>query len=250
LLKGLTTAAAPTIKTQLVPANAIQQTNNKIDTFELSIDTAQIANRILTRPLQIKDLDFTDLTILDDLEISRAGIAPPPPMHGFNGMVGGPPPPPPPPIGGIGAPPPPPPPPMAGFGGPPPPPPMFKMSQSTNSLAGSVMNLSSKYDMDDHDKRKLIKLHWREAHVPFTLAAPTPSLNKYGSVVPVKSGQEESIWTNLTHVEIDKDKLAHLFELKQAEVKTKVNHKFQGLSFYIHYINSWSIIEISSEIVI
>ncbi len=223
---GLTTAATPTIKAHSTPANANQQPTNKIDAFDLSIDTAQIANRILTRPLQIKDLDFTDLTTMDDLEVTRVSTAPPPPppMFGFNGLAGGPPPPPPPPpMGGFGGPPPPPPP-MGGFGGPPPPPPMFKMSQSTNNLSGSVMNLSSRpgADVDDQDKRKLIKLHWREAQVPFT-PAPAPVVSRYGSVAPAQPVQDESIWSSLTHMEIDKEKLAHLFELKQAEVKTKVS---------------------------
>jgi hypothetical protein len=60
---------------------------------------------------------------------------------------------------------------------------------------------------DDQDKRKLIKLHWREAFVN-----RAPQLAK-----------DESFWAALTPIEIDKEKLSHLFELKQAQVKTKVN---------------------------
>ncbi|CAF1012151.1 unnamed protein product, partial [Brachionus calyciflorus] len=47
------------------------------------------------------------------------------------------------------------------------------------------------------------KLHWREAQVP------------------VYANKEESIWTSLVPLDLDKDKLSHLFELKQNEVKTK-----------------------------
>ena len=66
---------------------------------------------------------------------------------------------------------------------------------------------------DDHDKRKLIKLHWREAQVPITIVP----VSRYAPP------QEETIWSSLNGVDIDKEKLAHLFELKQAEIKTKVS---------------------------
>jgi hypothetical protein len=133
--KGLTTAKTPTIKPLATPNTQNQPTNNKIDTFDLSIDTAQIFNRILNRPLQIKDLDFTDLTASDDMEVNRISTAPPPPppIGGFIGLAGGPPPPPPP-MAGLGGPPPPPPPPPM-FGAPPPPPPMFKMSKSVSTMS-------------------------------------------------------------------------------------------------------------------
>ena len=79
-------------------------------------------------------------------------------------------------------------------------------SSSANNLNGSNPNLAK--DQDDQDKRKLIKLHWREA---FVNRAPPPTK------------EPESIWSILTPIDIDKEKLSHLFELKQAEVKTKVN---------------------------
>lgn len=207
-------------KTPSSTVSSTQQTPlNKIDSFDLNIDTAQIANKIMNRPLLIKDLDFTDLTSLDDVEVNRVvgSIPPPPPpppmmMFGPGGVP--PPPPPPPPAFGIPPPPPPPPPPpmMGGPPPPPPPPPMLKLnlgnnlssSSSANNLNGSNQNLAKE---DDQDKRKLIKLHWREAFV---------------NRAPQQTKEPESIWSSLTPIDIDKEKLSHLFELKQAEVKTKV----------------------------
>lgn len=236
-----------TTKAAVIPANAATQAAaaaaaaNKLDTFDLTINTAEIANKILNRPLLIKDLDFTDLTQQDDsIDVIRYNaMPPPPPMGGFGGPPPPPPmsgfggPPPPPPFSGFGPPPPPPPPPpmcgppppppMNGFGPPPPPPPMgnFKaggppppppfmvktsnLSMSTNTLNGSNSNLAKTNEETDQDKRKLVKIHWREANISMAF-----------------NSKEESIWTTLTPVEIDKEKLSHLFELKQTEVKTKV----------------------------
>ena len=188
-----------------------------------------VAKKIKNKALKIKDLDFSDLTNQDDTEPSSTSAPPPPPPMLPGGvpppppppMSGGPPPPPPPPPM-FGAPPPPPPPPaipgvppppppMPGLGlsAPPPPPPLLaarmslgsclSLNSSRNSIYGSCSNLSK-----DEEKRKLIKLHWREAQVP------------------VYSAKEESIWNTLSHIDLDKEKLAHLFELKQNELKTKV----------------------------
>jgi hypothetical protein len=200
-----------------------QNALNKMDSLDLTIDTAQIANKILTRPLVIKDLDFTDLTQQDDVDVtitrSLAPPPPPPPMMVMIGGGGGPPPPPPMMMMMMGGPPPPPP---MMMGGPPPPPPMMgtlKTATSTLSLAnsnnaslnGSNTNLSKAgNDADDHDKRKLTKLHWKEAF----LVPSQPQKQEKPA--------EESIWSTLVPLEIDKEKLAHLFELKQSEVKTKV----------------------------
>lgn len=106
---------------------------SKIDSFDLNIDTAQLASKVLTKPLKIKDLDFSDLTQVDDSDLNgprmmgmmgaAGGPPPPPPPPGMPGMMGGPPPPPPPMFGVGPPPPPPPPPPMFGAGPPPPPPP-------------------------------------------------------------------------------------------------------------------------------
>lgn len=228
------------IKTPATQSNTSNQSAalNKIDSFDLNMDTSQIANKILNRPLLIKDLDFTDLTTQDDSDMICVSMPPPPPppmpssMMGGN-MTGGPPPPPPPPppmmgggfFGGPPPPPPPPPPPMmmkAGGPPPPPPPPMNGFGSSLNhlsfSLNGSNPNLSqnnskSNEQDGDHDKRKLIKLHWREATIiPASIyTGPT---------------KDDSIWAGLGEIDIDKEKLSHLFELKQNEVKTKVNCSF------------------------
>ena len=208
-----------------------QTSLNKMDSLDLNIDTAQIANKILTRPLVIKDLDFTDLTQQDDTDITvnRSLVPPPPPPPMM--MMGGPPPPPPMMMMGGG---PPPPPPM--MGGPPPPPPMMgtlKTNTSTlslnknASLNGSNSNLSKNAnEADDHDKRKLTKLHWKEAFL-----VPGHSHQQ-------EKAAEESIWSNLVPLEIDKEKLAHLFELKQSEVKTKVIFTCLELRKFLHKLIS------------
>ncbi len=194
----------------------------KSDSLDLSFDPAQIASKVLNRPLLIKDLDFTDLTDKDDADLMQSMMSaappappPPPPFSMTGGFGGPPPPPPPPPMFGSGPPPPPPPPPppMFGFPPPPPPPPMFgappppppptaSKSLGNSALNASTMTLNRAND-DDH-QRKLIKLHWREA------------------IVPVY--KEESIWSTLAPLQIDKEKLSVLFELKQNEMKTKVNY--------------------------
>jgi hypothetical protein len=110
-------------------SQAQQAQLNKIDSFDLSIDTAQLASKVLTKPLIIKDLDFSDLTQVDDTDfVGRpGGGGPPPPPPMFGGGPGGPPPPPPPMFGGGGPPPPPPPPPMFGAG-----PPGYKHTTTKN----------------------------------------------------------------------------------------------------------------------
>jgi len=105
-------------QTQQKAANSNALVQNKADSFDLNIDPTQLANKVLNRPLVIKDLDFTDLTDKDDLDVIQTGAMappppPPPPMFNMNGpsLSGGPPPPPPPPMFGLGGPPAPPPPP-------------------------------------------------------------------------------------------------------------------------------------------
>jgi hypothetical protein len=56
---------------------------------------------------------------------------------------------------------------------------------------------------------KTIRLHWRET-------AP--------NMMPTGPGANDSLWTSLNKVKLDTDKLAQLFELKQSEVKLKVNN--------------------------
>ena len=217
-----------------VAATGVNQQGNhsKNDPLDFNLDPSQIASRVLSRPLQIKDLDFTDLTDKDDVDFSKSSNMPPPPppppppLGGFS-MTGGPPAPPPPPpmFGGFnpgGPPPPPPPPPPLMFGGPPPPPPPPPPLGSAiaknvavpngNNLSGSHPSLNK---AEDENKPKLIKLHWREAQHPPAMAMV----------------KEESIWSSLQPVQIDKEKLTVLFELKQNEIKTKVS-KFLLFGFF------------------
>ena len=174
---------------------------------ETDIQWEQI-EKAMKRALQIKDLDFTDLTDADDvnfLDMAR-------PLYNIigGGMV---PPPPPPPIGGIplappppfipGAPPPPPgvplPPPLPPGGIPPPPP----------LIPGGVQPATVPCPFNKN--KKTIRLHWREVKNEYKL----PS----GRMM-------DTIWTKLDRemgkVKVDTDKLEHLFETRAAEIKQKV----------------------------
>jgi hypothetical protein len=82
----------------------------------------------------------------------------------------------------------------------------LSLKTNTSSPNGSINNLN-KNDDSHEDKKKLTKLHWREA---FTIA----------------NTKEDSIWNDVEKVEIDKEKLSVLFELKQSELKTKVSTFF------------------------
>ena len=160
--------------------------------------------RVRSRALKINGIDFTDLGDNDDVNIltdpyygqtnlpqplSGPGGVPPPPPPLFGGI----PPPPPPP--GCGPPPPPPPP---GMGPPPPPPP-------GGAPAAPPANAIPK-------NKKTIKLHWKEVKQDFKLPSGRPM---------------DTIWSKLSRevgsVKVDKDKLEHLFETRQAEIKTKVS---------------------------
>jgi hypothetical protein len=187
-----------------------------------------IVGKVLSRKLVVQDLNFEELDDRDDANImmiggGRPGFPPPPPM--MNG-IGGPPPPPPPMMGGppppppmMGGPPPPPPPPMMGGPppppfmprgmGPPPPPPPMAMNNGTMGGAPPPPNKAQTVNKGV----KTIRLHWREA---------APNMMPVGP-----PGANDSLWTSLNKVKIDTDKLAQLFELKQSEVKIKVNNLHQ-----------------------
>ncbi|CAF1469566.1 unnamed protein product [Adineta steineri] len=113
-------------------------------------------------------------------------------------MGGGPPPPPPPMMMGGG----PPPPPFLPRGMAPPPPPM---GMSNGGMGGGAAAPKSQ---PINKSAKTIRLHWRDA-------AP----NMMPTAAP---GPNDSLWTSLTKVKLDTDKLAELFEVKQTEVKIKV----------------------------
>lgn len=160
--------------------------------------------RSMKRSLKIKDLDFTELTEVDDVNYVKAQpvgntpLLPAPMQPSFrlpphNSSL---PPPPPPPLGNIPPPPPllgkppaPPPPPLSG---PPPPPP-----------PGGLPNKG----------KKMVRLHWKEAKAEFF----TPS-----------GKTTDTIWSKMTReigpVKVDSEKLEQLFETKTVELKNKVGH--------------------------
>ncbi|CAF4346893.1 unnamed protein product, partial [Rotaria sp. Silwood2] len=181
-----------------------------------------IVGKGLSRRLVVQDLNFEELDERDDANIlmlggGRPGFPPPPPMMMMNG--GGPPPPPPmmpggpppPPMGGM-PPPPPPPPPMGGAPPPPPflprgmgpPPPPPPMSMSNGGIHGAPRPSTKPQTINK--SVKTIRLHWHET-------AP--------NMMPIVPAAEDSLWQSLNKVQLDTEKLAQLFELKQSEVKIK-----------------------------
>jgi hypothetical protein len=106
-----------------------------------------------------------------------------------------------------GPPPPPPPLPVGGF----PPPPFLprgmgpSLPTTDNSSFGGESSSSKTSSINK--SIKTVRLHWREA-------AP--------NTMPLALGANDSLWSSLNKVQLDTDKLAQLFELKQAEVKIKV----------------------------
>jgi hypothetical protein len=201
-----------------------------------------IVGKVLSRKLVVQDLNFEELDERDDANImaigaGRGGMPPPPPM-----MNGGGPPPPPPMMGG-GPPPPPPPPPMGGpppppppMGGPPPPPflpkgmgppPPPPMNMSNGGMGGAPPPPKAQAI---NKSVKTVRLHWREA-------AP--------NMMPTAPGANDSLWTSLTKVKLDTDKIGQLFEIKQTEVKIKVIITTNFFSFKFSKMN---IFRISSNI--
>ena len=153
----------------------------------------------LDRPLQICDLDFTDLEVTDDtdpLNIRRTSFGPPPP----------------PPLNGLAPPPPPgmiPPPPLFQSVAPPPPlpskvplpPPTFFGIQLNHNGSTSGGSDSAAFKK----QKKTVKLFWREIRDDHT------SLAKNGT-----------IWDELQPVDIDSQKLEHLFESRSKDLIAKV----------------------------
>uniref|UniRef100_A0A9J8CMI3 Formin homology 2 domain containing 1 n=1 Tax=Cyprinus carpio carpio TaxID=630221 RepID=A0A9J8CMI3_CYPCA len=135
-----------------------------------------------SRPLRIKDLDFSDLMEEEDIDVldidtfdTGLGSAPPPP-------------PPPPPPGPPGLAPPPPLPSPGGLSVPPPPPGLLPLSPSQGN------------DLAFLKKRKTVKLFWKELKQP-----DSPRKCKFG---------RGTVWASLDKVAVDTAKLEHLFESK------------------------------------
>ncbi|XP_056605577.1 FH1/FH2 domain-containing protein 1 isoform X2 [Triplophysa dalaica] len=150
-----------------------------------------------SRPLHIKDLDFTDLMEEEDIDVLDIdtfdnafshGIPPPPPPVPGLGSAIPPPPPPPPGPAGLAPPPPPPPPPFGGLCVPPPPPGMPSLSPSQGINPAFLT------------KRKTVKLFWKELKQP-----DSPRKCRFG---------RGTVWVTLDKVAVDTAKLEHLFESK------------------------------------
>ncbi|XP_053575430.1 FH1/FH2 domain-containing protein 1 [Bombina bombina] len=181
------------------------------------------------RVLKIKDLDFSDLCEEEDFDVldydASETVSPPPPTIFCTAsppsLSGLPIPPPPPPLPGGGPPPPPPmcppppPPPMCPapplsksplLPPPPPAPPGFQ-TMSTDSCNSTLVK-----------KRKTVKLFWKELKEP-----DNTGRGKFG---------RGTLWESLDKVNLDTEKLEHLFESKAKEtISTKkgVDLKKQAL---------------------
>uniref|UniRef100_A0A8C1R3C2 Formin homology 2 domain containing 1 n=1 Tax=Cyprinus carpio TaxID=7962 RepID=A0A8C1R3C2_CYPCA len=149
-----------------------------------------------SRPLRIKDLDFSDLMEEEDIDVLDIdtfdtglpnGVPPPPPPMPGLGSAPKPPPPPPPP-GPPGLAPPPPLPSPGGLSVPPPPPGLLPLSPSQGN------------DLAFLKKRKTVKLFWKELKQP-----DSPRKCKFG---------RGTVWASLDKVAVDTAKLEHLFESK------------------------------------
>ncbi|KAM9776728.1 FH1/FH2 domain-containing protein 3 isoform 4-T4 [Syngnathus typhle] len=152
------------------------------------------------RELRIGDINFTDLTEDDDVDIldanlmSSCGDLPPPPPPPL-------PPPPPPMLSFASFPPPPPvlsscppPPPLSNMMLPPPPPPSFSSLMHGPPPEPPLFN----------KKKKTIRLFWNEVRPE----VPCRDYKRNG----------DSVWTKLESVKLDTVKLEHLFESKSKEM--------------------------------
>jgi len=151
----------------------------------------------LDRPLQVCDLDFTDLQADEDSDPLNPVMS-----NGF-----GPPPPPPPPCGNGG---PLPPPPMMA----PPPMPPSKQTQHPSSVFGVQLHHNKGQQQSAappavdpllKKSKKTVKLFWREIREDQLTLAKGPTL-----------------WDELKPVSIDTQKLEHLFESRSKDLMTKV----------------------------
>lgn len=165
----------PELKKQLSPEP--KKSENELHWEELV--------RNMTRPLNLCDLDFTDLTPDDEKDV----LAP----RGLGGTI-------------------PPPPPPLGMPNPPMmmksniiPPPMFP--PAANGMFGNY----GKSQVDSPTStilknKKTVKLFWKEVRE---------------DLIPVTVGQ--TIWDELPAASVDTDKLEHLFESRAKDVMTKVS---------------------------
>jgi hypothetical protein len=166
----------------------------------------------LQRPLEICDLDFTDLKSSDDEDIMAPdpsimmncsyGMPPPvPTMMMTNGY------------------PPPPPPSVGKFGGAPPPPmnglalssPLFGVSLKAPNSAGGIGSNetdSAKGSSGARKTKKTVKLFWKEVREDPVTAS---KVEKVGC-----------IWSEIQPIQVDTQRLEHLFESRAKEIINKV----------------------------
>lgn len=171
-------------------------------------ESDQIWDQLMACPreLRIKEMNFTDLTEVDDVDIldtvttiSSSDLSPPPPPPLCL--------PPPPPLMGF---PPPPPIPMPGMRMPPPPP------FIAHPPPGSPMTNRGEAP-HFQKKRKTIRLFWNEIR-PTDWQCPGQKHNR------------ESLWSKLEPVKLDTSKLENLFETKSKELPvTKVSLMTSGV---------------------
>ena len=183
---------------------------NKIPTEKSEAKTKwEQIERQEVRPLKVKDLDFTDLTEVDDINYldvqpTVQGSLTLQPMSSASNRQSSMLPPPPPPLSGpAGLLPPPPPPPLAPAAPPPlnllPPPPLAGLSPAPQSAKPSETG------------RKTIRLHWKESKAEFILPSGRSA---------------ETIWSKIAReiytLKIDKEHIAQIFETKAFDLKMKV----------------------------
>ncbi|XP_048117439.1 FH1/FH2 domain-containing protein 3 isoform X2 [Alosa alosa] len=177
-------------------------------------ESDQIWDQLMACPreLRIKEMNFTDLTEADDVDIldtvsafGSSDLTPPPlpPPHCLSAL------PPPPPLMGC-----PPPPPMPGMRMPPPPPFIepYPPPGSPMPNRGEAPHFQK--------KRKTIRLFWNEIR---------PADRQY----PGLKNNRESLWSKLEPVKVDTSKLENLFETKSKELpvtkKTAADGKRQEI---------------------
>ncbi|XP_076137194.1 FH1/FH2 domain-containing protein 3 [Alosa pseudoharengus] len=177
-------------------------------------ESDQIWDQLMACPreLRIKEMNFTDLTEADDVDIldtvsafGSSNLTPPPlpPPHCLSAL------PPPPPLMGC-----PPPPPMPGMRMPPPPP----FIAPYPPPGSPMMNRGEAPHFQK--KRKTIRLFWNEIR---------PADWQY----PGQKNNRESLWSKLEPVKVDTSKLENLFETKSKELpvtkKTAADGKRQEI---------------------
>ncbi|CAG7837287.1 unnamed protein product [Allacma fusca] len=166
----------------------------------------------LNRPLEVCDLDFTDLTDSDDVNI----LAPsphmlnggmngfPPPVPSMNGFTLGPPPPPPgilgksippPPLNGING--------ILSNGRGPPAPPLFGVALKQQNNSSDLITPKSTLKKT----KKTVKLFWKEV--------------REDPVTAMKIQKVGCIWDELSPIPLDTQRLEHLFESRAKDVITK-----------------------------